>query len=358
MAPGALHGPNPLAAVVAHAGHDHGEDVAAVVRGHGPEEHVNGGPAAVLGRVLVEADDGLVPLPGTPQDHVPSAGRDVDLAGKHRLALDGLVHGQPGVPVQVLGQGGREEGRHVLHDEHGHAQVRRQGGDQLAQGVGAAGGDADAQHREPGGAGRLAAGRGRRGRRGRSRGRGHLRRGHGGRRGRDAKVGTGLHVAHDGPEDVPQFGAAGFGVGPLGLVHELQRPKGQGLHGVGRRGRGGAADHDHARGGVVGPDEAQGLESVQVGHLHVQEHQVDGGLVQAVEGELPAGAGRDLAVDQEGLHDLREDAAVDRRIVNDEDPEPGGGHRPSLSCCGSRCPRRGRPGRRGRRRSGGSPRRW
>ena len=71
------------------------------------------------------------------------AGGEVDGAGQQRAAVGGLDHAQRAEPVQPLGELPGEDRRHVLDHEHRHGQRRRQLGEHLGQGLGAAGGGAD-----------------------------------------------------------------------------------------------------------------------------------------------------------------------------------------------------------------------
>ena len=62
---------------------------------------------------------------------VEAGGGDEDYARRHRLAAPRLAHAQQAPGVETLGQGAREPGGHVVHDQDGgpeaHGQARKDG---------------------------------------------------------------------------------------------------------------------------------------------------------------------------------------------------------------------------------------
>ena len=84
-------------AVRAHAGEHHGEHAGAVDPGDGAKEHIDGRAAMILRRILVEVQRGRRARASGGNDfHVPVAARDVDGAGRHRLAFGAFAHAQAG----------------------------------------------------------------------------------------------------------------------------------------------------------------------------------------------------------------------------------------------------------------------
>ena len=131
------------AAVGAHAGQHDGQN-RAVVGGRGrAEQGVHRRAAEVLRRALVQP--GVQTPCRRADDEVVVAGRQVDGARDERAAVGGLDHPQGAEPVQPLGELAGEDGRHVLHDQDRHRQVRRQHRQDAGQGLGPAGGGADDQ---------------------------------------------------------------------------------------------------------------------------------------------------------------------------------------------------------------------
>ncbi len=101
--------------VRAHAGEDHGQDRAAPDLGCRGEQRVDGGPAEIDERPVVQRDRRCAVAPR--DRHVAAAGREIDRAGRDRLAVDRLMAGAPARAREMLGENGREGRRHVLGDE-------------------------------------------------------------------------------------------------------------------------------------------------------------------------------------------------------------------------------------------------
>ena len=88
------------------------------LRADAAKERVDGGPAMILGRVLVEVKGGRCAGAGGGQDfHVPVAAGDVDGSGSDRLAFGRPRRREAAAPIEPLGKEPGEDFRHVLHDE-------------------------------------------------------------------------------------------------------------------------------------------------------------------------------------------------------------------------------------------------
>ena len=136
-----------VAAVGAHAGQDDGQD-GAVVGGDGrAEQRVDGGPAEVLRRALVEAglQAGLGPRPCERTTRWWSPGARWAVPGTSGLPSAASTTRSGAEPVEPLGELAGEDGRHVLHDQDRHRERGRQQREHAGQRLGAAGGGADDQ---------------------------------------------------------------------------------------------------------------------------------------------------------------------------------------------------------------------
>ena len=86
-------------------------------RGGFPEQHVDGGTAEILGRPVVQPDDGF--SAGRGHAHMPPAGRDEDRSGEDGITIPRLSRRNGEKGLQMLGEDGREHRGHMLHDQHG-----------------------------------------------------------------------------------------------------------------------------------------------------------------------------------------------------------------------------------------------
>ena len=124
----------PRQSVLPYARQHHRENKISVDLIHGVEQYIDGRPARILRRALVEFD-----VNGRQQVrecHVIVAVRNPGAARPEALTVARLVDGQLGLTRQLLNQVLRENSRHVLDDHDGYGQIRRKTGEQVGERVG------------------------------------------------------------------------------------------------------------------------------------------------------------------------------------------------------------------------------
>lgn len=104
--------------VGAHAGQNDSQGGGAEHRRRVPEENVHRGPAEIHRRAIVEAEDHGALGAVAREPHMTPARRHIDPPGDERLSIHSFPGLHPDLGREVLCEDGREDRRHMLHDEN------------------------------------------------------------------------------------------------------------------------------------------------------------------------------------------------------------------------------------------------
>ena len=108
-------------AVLAHPGHDDGEDTVGEHGDDTAEEHVDSGSTGIFGGAIVQMDGGV--LAESADLHMAAAWGDIGVTGFEPLALFAFMEdGGVAIIVETFSEHAGEDGGHVLNDDNGHGE--------------------------------------------------------------------------------------------------------------------------------------------------------------------------------------------------------------------------------------------